>query len=42
MRKATTSATGFIDGWGYLGAGLQGFGAGLLVDRWGWHAGFAF
>ena len=41
-RKAASSATGFIDGWGYLGAGLQGFSTGLLVDRWGWNAGFAF
>ena len=41
-RKAAASATGFIDGWGYLGAGLQGIGTGLLVDRWGWNAGFAF
>jgi len=41
-RKAAAAATGFIDGWGYLGAGLQGFGTGLLVDRWGWSAGFAF
>ena len=41
-RKAAASATGFIDGWGYLGAGLQGVGTGLLVDRWGWNAGFAF
>ena len=41
-RKAAAAATGFIDGWGYLGAGLQGFGTGLLVDRWGWNAGFAF
>ena len=41
-RKAASAATGFIDGWGYLGAGLQGVGTGLLVDRWGWNAGFAF
>ncbi|MBA4375983.1 MAG: hypothetical protein C0401_07405 [Anaerolinea sp.] len=41
-RKAASAATGFIDGWGYLGAGLQGIGTGLLVDRWGWNAGFAF
>jgi sugar phosphate permease len=41
-RKAAASATGFIDGWGYLGAGLQGVGTGLLVDHWGWSAGFAF
>ena len=41
-RKAASSATGFIDGLGYLGAGLQGITTGLLVDRWGWNAGFAF
>ena len=41
-RKAASSATGFIDGMGYLGAGLQGIVTGLLVDRWGWTAGFAF
>jgi OPA family glycerol-3-phosphate transporter-like MFS transporter len=41
-RKAAAAATGFIDGWGYLGAGLQGAGTGLLVDRWGWNAGFSF
>ena len=41
-RKAASSATGFIDGWGYIGAGLQGFGTGLLVDAWGWNAGFIF
>jgi sugar phosphate permease len=41
-RKAAASATGFIDGWGYLGAGLQGIGTGLLVDHRGWDAGFTF
>ena len=41
-RKAASSATGFIDGWGYVGAGLQGFATGMLVDRWGWNAGFMF
>lgn len=41
-RKAASSATGFIDGLGYLGAGLQGIVTGLLVDRWGWTAGLAF
>jgi len=41
-RKAAASTTGFIDGWGHLGAGLQGVGTGLMVDRWGWNAGFAF
>ncbi len=28
-------AEGFIDGWGYLGAGLQNLNAGLLVDHCG-------
>jgi OPA family glycerol-3-phosphate transporter-like MFS transporter len=41
-RKAAASATGFIDCWGYVGAGLEGFGTGLLVDLWGWNAGFGF
>jgi sugar phosphate permease len=41
-KKAAASATGFIDGWGYIGAGLECFGTGYLVDRWGWNAGFAF
>ena len=41
-RKAAGSATGFIDGFGYLGAGLVGVGTGFLVDRWGWNAGFGF
>lgn len=40
IRKKTSSATGFIDGWGYVGAGLEGFGTGWLVDRFGWDAGF--
>ena len=41
-RKAASSATGFIDGWGYIGAGFQSFGTGLLVDLGGWNAGFIF
>lgn len=41
-RKAAGSATGFIDGFGYMGAGLVGVGTGWLVDRWGWNAGFYF
>jgi sugar phosphate permease len=41
-RKAAASATGFIDGWGYVGAGLQCVIVGLFVDRWGWDAGFIF
>ncbi len=41
-RKAASSATGFINGWGYIGAGVQALATGMLVDRWGWNAGFAF
>ncbi len=41
-RKAAGSATGFIDGFGYLGAGVVGVCTGFLVDRWGWDAGFYF
>jgi len=42
MRKAAGAATGFIDGAGYLGAGIQGIVTGWLVDRWGWGAGLNF
>ena len=41
-RKAASAATGFIDGAGYVGAGLQGVVTGWLVDRWGWDAGLGF
>ena len=38
IRKAACSAAGFIDGFGYIGAGLVRVGTGWLVDRWGWNA----
>jgi OPA family glycerol-3-phosphate transporter-like MFS transporter len=41
-RKATSSATGFIDGMGYVGASLTGVGTGYLIDNFGWNAGFSF
>lgn len=37
---AVSSTTGFIDGFGYIGAALTGFGSGLLIDFYGWHAAF--
>ena len=39
-RKAASAATGLIDSLGYVGAGLTSVGTGILVDRWGWNAGF--
>lgn len=41
-RKATASAAGFIDGFGYFGAALTGVISGFLVDRYGWNAAFYF
>ena len=41
-RKAASAATGFIDGMGYVGAGIQGIVTGWLVDTWGWTAGLSF
>jgi len=41
-RKATASATGFIDGWGYIGAALTGVGTGFLIDNFGWNYAFYF
>ncbi len=37
-RKAAAFATGFIDGWGYIGAALTGVMTGLLVDNVSWSA----
>jgi sugar phosphate permease len=39
-RKAAASATGFIDGFGYIGAAMTGIFTGWLVDNFGWTAGF--
>ncbi len=41
-RKAAGSAAGFIDFFGYIGAGMSGVVSGLLTDRIGWHAAFWF
>ena len=41
-RKAASSATGFIDGLGYIGAAITGVGSGFLVDNYGWGAAFTF
>ena len=41
-RKAAASATGFIDGWGYIGAALTGVGTGWLIDTFSWDAAFYF
>ncbi len=39
-RKAASSATGFIDGVGYIGAAVTGILYGWLTDAWGWNAAF--
>jgi sugar phosphate permease len=41
-RKAAGSAAGFIDFFGYIGAGLTGVFSGVLADTWGWGAAFWF
>jgi len=41
-RKAASSATGFVDGLGYIGAAITGIGSGWLVDNYGWDAAFYF
>jgi len=41
-RKAASSAAGFIDCLGYIGAALTGVGSGWLTDRFGWDAAFYF
>ncbi|MGZ3539302.1 MAG: MFS transporter, partial [Thermodesulfobacteriota bacterium] len=41
-RKAAGSAAGFIDFFGYIGAGMAGVVSGLLTDKIGWHAAFWF
>ncbi len=39
-RKAASSAAGFIDCLGYIGASLTGIGTGWLADKFGWNAAF--
>ena len=41
-RKAASSVTGFIDGFGYIGAAITGVGSGFLADTYGWGAAFTF
>ena len=41
-RKAASSATGFIDGLGYVGAAITGVGSGFLAEHIGWGAAFSF
>ena len=41
-RKAAASVTGFIDGFGYIGAALSGICTGLLIDTYSWYAAFYF
>jgi len=41
-RKGASSATGFIDGLGYVGAALTGIISGLLIDNYSWDAAFNF
>ena len=41
-RKVAASATGFIDGWGYIGAALTGVGTGFLIDNFSWNYAFYF
>ncbi len=39
-RKASASATGFIDCLGYVGAALTGVVSGWLIDKYSWNAAF--
>ena len=41
-RKGASSATGFIDGLGYVGAFLTGIISGWLIDNYSWNAAFNF
>ena len=40
--RAASSATGLVDGMGYVGAGCSGAFTGLIVDSYGWTAGLWF
>lgn len=39
-RKASSSVAGFVDGFGYIGAGLTGVFSGWLIDNYSWDAAF--
>lgn len=39
-RKAAASATGFIDGMGYIGAAITAILSGWLIDNFGWNSAF--
>ena len=41
-KEMASSATGFIDGWGYIGAALTGVGTGFLLDNFSWNCAFYF
>jgi len=41
-KEMASSATGFIDDWGYIGAALTGVGTGFLLDNFGWNYAFYF
>jgi sugar phosphate permease len=41
-KERASSAAGFIDGMGYIGASLTGVGTGLLIDYINWDAAFYF
>lgn len=41
-RKAASSATGFIDGWGYVGSAVTTFGSGVLIGAGGPESTFLF
>lgn len=41
-RKAASTATGFIDGWGYVGSAITTFGSGILIGASGPESTFLF
>ncbi len=41
-KERAASATGFIDGWGYIGASLTGIITGFLIDQFNWMSAFYF
>lgn len=41
-RKASSSVAGFVDGFGYIGAGLTAVFSGWLIDNYSWNATFYF